>query len=133
MSEINDNVSHPAHYTRYQTEVIDITRHLPFCLGNAVKYVLRAPYKNGVEDCDKALVYLGWTEMIPLQITACNAAKFYDALHTYKGELLGDFEGDCEVLKAQYDFLDVLEYILAHSGNYDLLTGSVKWLRRLLE
>lgn len=53
-----DPVRHPAHYTVYPVEPIEITRHLGFCLGNAAKYVLRAPYKGGVEDCDKALRYL---------------------------------------------------------------------------
>ncbi len=53
-----DTVRHPAHYTVYPVQPIEITRHLGFCLGNAVKYVLRAPYKGGVEDCDKALEYL---------------------------------------------------------------------------
>ena len=41
-----DSVNHPAHYTWLKDlcgiEVIDITRHMDFCLGCAIKYILRA-------------------------------------------------------------------------------------------
>jgi hypothetical protein len=58
---MNDPVNHPAHYTnpKWPYEVIDLTEQLDFVLGNAVKYVLRAPYKgNEVEDLEKAKWYL---------------------------------------------------------------------------
>lgn len=58
--KMSDPVLHPAHYEVYPVQPIQITRYLDFCLGNAVKYVLRAPYKGGVEDCDKARQYLLW-------------------------------------------------------------------------
>lgn len=55
-----DNINHPQHYSVYYTlEVIELTKNLGFCLGNVVKYVLRAPYKrNAVEDLGKARWYL---------------------------------------------------------------------------
>ena len=66
-----DNVNHPSHYSwlkdKCGIEVIDITRHLDFDLGNAVKYILRAGKKqdaslNGiektVEDLKKAIWYI---------------------------------------------------------------------------
>lgn len=66
-----DKVNHPSHYTwlkdKCGIEVIDITRHLDFCLGNAIKYLLRAGYKteNGysdnqkeIEDLEKAIWYI---------------------------------------------------------------------------
>lgn len=37
----------PSHYRRFPVEVIDITEHLSFNLGNAVKYVARAGFKEG--------------------------------------------------------------------------------------
>lgn len=44
-----DNVNHPKHYTSgfdsRQVECIDITREMPFSLGNAFKYVWRAGKK----------------------------------------------------------------------------------------
>ncbi len=57
----NDPVNHPAHYTSLPSgiEVIQITEHLNFCLGNAVKYILRADYKgNDIQDLEKAIWYL---------------------------------------------------------------------------
>lgn len=57
----NDKVYHPSHYTWLKElcgiEVIDITRHLDFDLGNAVKYILRAGKKSeeGYSDLDKTI------------------------------------------------------------------------------
>lgn len=56
--ETNSDIKHPTHYNQYPVEVIEITRHMPFCLGNIVKYVLRAPFKDGVKDCNKAIEYV---------------------------------------------------------------------------
>jgi len=54
-----DNINHPKHYCRYEHEVIELTSRLGFCLGNAAKYILRAPYKNNeLEDLQKARWYL---------------------------------------------------------------------------
>lgn len=66
-----DNVNHPSHYTwlkdKCGIEVIDITRHLDFDLGNALKYILRAGHKSEygmssldktIEDLRKAIFYL---------------------------------------------------------------------------
>lgn len=61
MSEQQDDpVNHPKHYTKHPSgiECIQITRHMSFNLGNAVKYVWRADLKNGVEDLKKAVWYL---------------------------------------------------------------------------
>jgi len=58
---LNDNVNHPKHYTSHPSgvEVIQITEHLNFCLGNAVKYILRADLKdNRKQDLEKAVWYL---------------------------------------------------------------------------
>lgn len=59
--EMNDRVSHPSHYTwlkeKCGIEVIDITRHMDFNLGNVIKYVLRSGFKSeeGMSDKEKAL------------------------------------------------------------------------------
>lgn len=61
MNTIKDKVNHPSHYTWLKSvcgiEVIDITRHMDFCLGNAVKYILRAghKYEEGYSDLDKTI------------------------------------------------------------------------------
>ncbi|MEU8948759.1 DUF3310 domain-containing protein [Streptomyces sp. NPDC048489] len=57
----SDPVNHPAHYTWLPNgvEVIDITKHFSFTLGNALKYIMRAGHKeNALEDLKKAAWYL---------------------------------------------------------------------------
>jgi len=56
---VHDAVNHPAHYTSHPSgiEVIQITEHENFCVGNAIKYLLRAGKKGSkIEDLQKA----GW-------------------------------------------------------------------------
>jgi Protein of unknwon function (DUF3310) len=57
----NDPVNHPKHYTEHPSgvECIQITEHMCFSLGNAVKYIWRADLKNdAVEDLKKARWYI---------------------------------------------------------------------------
>ena len=71
MNDEEDKVNHPSHYTWLKDlcgiEVIDITRHLNFNIGNVVKYVLRQGHKKeegytnkekALEDLRKARFYL---------------------------------------------------------------------------
>ena len=56
-----DAVNHPKHYTDHPSgiECIQITEHMNFCLGNAVKYIWRADLKHdAIEDLKKAKWYL---------------------------------------------------------------------------
>jgi len=59
---MHDPVNHPAHYTEHPSgiEVIQITEHMNFCLGNVIKYTLRAGLKteDPIEDLRKARWYL---------------------------------------------------------------------------
>jgi hypothetical protein len=57
---MGDPVNHPDHYNAHPVcEAIDICEHLPFSLGNAVKYLWRAGMKGDhQEDLRKALWYL---------------------------------------------------------------------------
>lgn len=70
-SRLNNKVEHPLHYTwlkdKCGIEVIDITRHMDFDLGNAIKYILRAGHKSEegysnkdktIEDLKKAVWYI---------------------------------------------------------------------------
>ena len=60
MEEVNKNVSHPSHYNQ-GIEAIDIIESwdLNFSLGNAIKYILRSPYKGKqIEDLEKARWYI---------------------------------------------------------------------------
>ena len=57
----HDPVNHPKHYTSHPSgvECIQITRHMGFNLGNAMKYIWRANLKyNAIEDLEKAVFYL---------------------------------------------------------------------------
>ena len=63
-----DKVNSPKHYRLpgLNIESIDIIRAILgkyfkwFCLGNIIKYILRAEKKNGLEDYKKARKYLDW-------------------------------------------------------------------------
>jgi len=58
---MNDPVQHPAHYTAHASgvECIQITEHMGFNLGNAMKYIWRADLKNdAIEDLQKAKWYI---------------------------------------------------------------------------
>lgn len=64
--ESNDIVNKPSHYTYGKIEIIEIVEqvtatyptNIAFSIGNALKYICRAPFKNGVEDLKKAIWYL---------------------------------------------------------------------------
>lgn len=62
-----DPVDRPAHYNQgkaqckscgHPIECIDITRHMDFAIGNAMKYLWRFREKNGLQDLMKARWYL---------------------------------------------------------------------------
>lgn len=57
----DDAVNHPPHYTRHPSgiECIQITEHMGFNLGNAVKYIWRCDLKrDAIEDLEKAMWYI---------------------------------------------------------------------------
>jgi Protein of unknwon function (DUF3310) len=62
----NDPINHPAHYNNAKAECdcgrkiecIDVTRHLGFNIGNAIKYLWRYQDKNGIEDLKKSAWYI---------------------------------------------------------------------------
>ena len=58
---MTDMVNHPVHYTSHPSgvEVIQITEHMNFCLGNAIKYIMRSELKGKqIEDLKKAAWYI---------------------------------------------------------------------------
>jgi hypothetical protein len=58
----DNNVEHPPHYNQYEgVEVWDLVRQMDFNLGNAVKYICRAGFKDPrkeIEDLEKAVFYI---------------------------------------------------------------------------
>lgn len=57
-----DNVNHPKHYTSHPSgiECIDVVEHMPFNIGNAIKYLWRAGLKDPdwKVDLEKAMWYI---------------------------------------------------------------------------
>ena len=56
-----EQVDHPPHYNTHPSgvECIDVVEHMPFNLGNAVKYIWRADEKGRpIEDLEKAAWYI---------------------------------------------------------------------------
>lgn len=54
-------VNNPPHYTQHPSgvECIQITEHMGFCLGNAIKYIWRADLKDdAIQDLEKAKWYI---------------------------------------------------------------------------
>ena len=85
----SDSVRMPKHYRLelpQNAEAIDVVRAVlgdrgfeHFCRGNVIKYVIRADKKNGLEDLEKAQVYLGW-EIESRQRRADDLDHFFDGL-----------------------------------------------------
>lgn len=58
---MSDPVNNPAHYTKHPSgiECIQITEHMNFNIGNAMKYLWRCGLKNDeIEDLKKAVWYV---------------------------------------------------------------------------
>ena len=78
----SDPVNHPSHYKVGGIETIDFIKAKltgeqlkGYYLGNLLKYLSRAEYKNGSEDFKKAQVYLQWLTELEDQETSQTLAK----------------------------------------------------------
>ena len=61
IERLKDAVNHPKHYTSHPSgiECLEITRHMGYNLGNALKYIWRCDLKNDdIEDLEKAIFYI---------------------------------------------------------------------------
>ena len=70
---MEDMVQHPKHYTAHPSgiECIQVTEHMSFLRGNAVKYLWRAGEKDdAIQDLEKAVWYIN------KEIAKLNTAKF---------------------------------------------------------
>ena len=67
---MKERINHPEHYNSGKLEAIDIIESAGhaegFCLGNALKYLMRASHKeNYLEDLKKARWYLDyWIKVV---------------------------------------------------------------------
>jgi hypothetical protein len=60
ITDLHTDAVNPAHYKAHPSgvECIQITEHMNFCCGNAVKYIWRHAMKGGKQDLEKAIWYL---------------------------------------------------------------------------
>ena len=65
--KMDEAVKSPSHYLTGGIETIDFIKakltleeFRGFCKGNVIKYLSRAEHKGGIEDYQKAKVYLEW-------------------------------------------------------------------------
>lgn len=106
-----DLVNHPKHYTAVsaQIEPIDVLRYAPFDLGNALKYILRAPYKgNALLDYQKALKYLEWAK----ESYENDKNKPYDYFFIDYGLLLKKFEPFKKIPFEELDGYDIIPALI---------------------
>lgn len=56
----SDAVVRPHHYARWKIEPIEfiLRNDMPFWMGNACKYIMRADAKDGIQDLKKAIRYI---------------------------------------------------------------------------
>ena len=64
---MDNTVEHPAHYTQGGIECIEAIKasmcpagFTDYCKGNVIKYLFRWEHKGGLQDLQKAQVYLDW-------------------------------------------------------------------------
>ena len=77
---MSDNVNHPNHYADKKIEVIDYIKDtlsldgfVDYCIGNVIKYVSRWRKKGGIEDLQKADVYLTWATNAAIDMSGGNS------------------------------------------------------------
>lgn len=77
---MSDNVNHPNHYADKRIEVIDYIKDtlspdgfVDYCIGNVIKYVSRWRKKGGIEDLQKADVYLTWATNAAIDMEGGNS------------------------------------------------------------
>lgn len=115
----------PAYYNVYPVQPVEISKYLGFCLGNVVKYILRAPFKGSpVDDCQKALQYLEWEMDSPHDTTLVHdlekARGAIERLREYLSSQVKEssLQDSCS-LYTQH-FLDELDGYLTTGSNANL-------------
>lgn len=108
----------PAHYNIYPVQPVEISKYLGFCMGNVVKYILRAPFKGTpADDCQKAMQYLQWEMESPHETTLVHDLdKARDAIERLRSYLASEVKNtslqDSCSLYTQY-FLNELDGYLS--------------------
>lgn len=88
--EIKDDIN-PKHYKEKPSgiECIEITEHMPFCIGNAIKYVWRYADKGTpVKDLKKALWYIDRAEKT--YVACLDVLIHIKIIHVFKNDPNGE-------------------------------------------
>lgn len=88
-----DNVNHPPHYTAHPSgvECIEITEHLCFNIGNAIKYLWRCGSKiNAIEDLKKAAWYINREIQLREKLKKAHGEARAETLCNMDAELCGE-------------------------------------------
>jgi hypothetical protein len=80
---MNCSVNNPKHYNSHPAmECIELVERLPFCEGNAIKYLWRAGLKaSTIEDLRKALWYVERADKSDDALAFFKTQPLVDALH----------------------------------------------------
>ena len=116
-------VNHPVHYNQHAVEAIEIIENFNFCLGNAIKYIIRYPYKEGSQDLNKALWYLErQVNSSSLRVITTPEKKLLDNI-----KLLIHSEGNKD-LKVVYQHIFSYQF---EGGHPKVIWESIEILRKL--
>lgn len=127
MTQHNDIVNHPAHYTSCKSgiECIDIAECLPFCLGNAYKYMHRAGLKgDALTDYQKARFYFARASLNNEKLNFRALALIERVIEFRDGAVKDILSALCEnrIFRPDYDrvlsLLDELIERIEHDNSY---------------
>lgn len=134
----HDPVRYAAHYELFPVQPREITIYLGYALGSMVERVLRAPWENGVEDCERALDYLPWLEEEPQPQLGHRAYENCRDALTELIDFMMDAKGDQlwqDIANWQARFLwDVRNYLCerdTHGNGISYLTSMDHYIREL--
>jgi hypothetical protein len=82
-NKMKESINHPEHYNKSGVEAIDVISAFcdvqSFALGNAIKYIMRAPYKDDApftEHLKKALWYIKYIHKYEFKTTCHKLTNF---------------------------------------------------------
>lgn len=101
----------PEHYRSHPSgiECIQVTEWLPFCLGNAVKYIWRADLKGGVVDLEKARWYIDREIQRRTSNVKTSPENFLDPKVTLDGRYVAPDGEMFDTIEDYDDYVNLLE------------------------
>jgi hypothetical protein len=121
---MKEEVTHPPHYTEHPSgvECIEITEHMNFCLGNAVKYIWRAGLKTDdpMKDLRKAVWYIQREIERVQDLTGYAALAGECVSNTPAGwDIMDDIRAEQKVRETEYTTGKITDVILKFNSEED--------------